>query len=183
MRLEEFARYNDLGPKAQLNGLASARLYLAGQGSGLAGLAGGGSIDVPKGKMANLPLLLDLLKVLSLRLPDRTAFEEAHVRFDIAGPRVKISRLDLFGNAISLSGQGEMNLDGSDIQLDFYAVWARILDLLPPVMKKIPIEISEQLLKIEMRGRLGQVRVEKKPVPVLVEPLRQMLTRMREWRR
>jgi len=53
-------------------------------------------VDVPNGKMYRLPLLLDLLKWLGLRLPDRTAFEQAHVTFAIDGDRAQINQLDLF---------------------------------------------------------------------------------------
>jgi hypothetical protein len=180
LQLEEFGRHNHLGPNAQLSGLAELRLHLAGSGAELTGLEGAGQIDIPSGKIANLSPLLDLLKVLSGRLPDRTAFEEAHAKFDIHGSRIHFNQLDLFGNVISLGGQGEMSVDGGDLDLDFYAVWGRLPDLLPSFLKTLPIEISHQLLKIEMRGRLGDVRCEKKPVPVLVEPLRQLMVRLRD---
>jgi hypothetical protein len=177
VRLEEFGRHNL--QTAQLNGLASARLYLAGEGTELAGLKGEGSLDVPSGKMYNLPLLLDLLKVLSGRLPDRTMFEEAHARFSIRGQRVYISRLDVYGNAVSLGGRGEMNLpDGSDLNLDFHAVLGRWPQVLPEPLKQLPPAISQRLLKITARGRLGKVEFHREPVPVLVDPLRELLERL-----
>lgn len=174
VRLEEFGRHN-LGPGAELQGLAAARLYLTGQGADIHDLKGSGSIDVPQGKMYNLPLLLDLLKVLGLRLPDRTAFEEAHATFTIEGPVVHISRLDLLGNAISLRGQGRMDLYGNDIDLDFHADWARLNQMLPPVIDKIPTTISNQLLRINMRGRIGDVRCTKEPVPLLMDPIKKVI--------
>jgi hypothetical protein len=177
VKLEEFGRHN-LGPQSQWQGLASARLYLAGHGNDIHGLEGHGSIDVPNGKMYNLPLLLDLIKMLGLRPPDRTAFEEAHAAFSIKGPRVTVERLDLDGNAISLSGQGQMNLDGTDLQLDFYAVWGRIKQWLPPVFRDIPPALGQQLLKIKMRGQMNDVKITKEPVPVLVEPVEKLLQRV-----
>jgi hypothetical protein len=114
--------------------------------------------------------LLDLLKFLSLRLPDRTFFEEAHLAFGIRGSRVIINRLDLYGHAISLSGQGEMNLNGTDLQLDFYAVWGRLVQWLPPILREIPPTIGQCLLKVKVRGKMGDVHFDKEPVPVLVEP-------------
>ena len=83
--LEDFGRRNF--NNTDLNGMAVAQVYLEGEGGELSGLKGNGRIDVPNGRMYNLPLLLDLLKFLGLRLPDRTAFEEAHVVFDIDGMR------------------------------------------------------------------------------------------------
>src|SRR5262249_46410679 len=156
VRLEEFG-YHNLGPDSQVQGLASAHLYLAGQGLDCSQLQGSGTVEVPSGKMYNLPVLLDLLKVIGLRVPDRTAFEEAPAALDTKGGGVHATRLELFGNAISLRGQGEMNLDGSDINLDFNADWGRITQVLPPGINQIPPAISDQLLKVKMRGSLGDV--------------------------
>jgi hypothetical protein len=179
LRLEEFGQLN-LGRNAKIEGLATARLFLRGEGDTLAGLEGRGSLEVPNGKMYNLPLLLELLKVLQLRSPDRTAFDEAYATFDVQGPRVSIQRLDLYGNAISLGGQGEMNLDSGAISLDFYAVWGRVVQMLPPLLGKIPPVISKQLLKVKMRGSIGDVRFEKEPVPNVVEPVKRLLERLRK---
>jgi len=176
VRLEEIGQHN-LGAKEEWKGLASARLFLSGHGKDIHGLEGSGQVDVPRGQMYNLPLLLDLIKVLGLRTPDRTAFEEAHASFSIKGPRLYVSRLDLDGNAISLSGQGEMNLDGTDLQLDFYAVWGRIKQMLPPIVREIPPALGQQLLKIKMRGSMQDVKIDQEPVPALVEPLERLLKR------
>lgn len=177
VKLEEFGKHN-LGANTPVSGLTGAQIYLKGQGTDPNGLTGSGTVDVPKGRLYNLPLLLDLLKVLALRPPDGTAFEEAHATFTIRGNRMALTRLDLVGNSVSLRGQGEMNLDGSDINLDFYAVWARVVQMLPPIIKEIPPAISQNLLKIKMRGKLGDTRCTKEPVPVLVEPVKELLDRM-----
>jgi hypothetical protein len=182
--LEEFGRHN-LKNSPPLSGIAAARLHLTGQGTGVGSLEGNGTIDIPYSaltKLYNLPLLLDLLKFLGLRWPDRTAFEEAHAAFSIQGNRVHISRLDLLGNVVSLWGRGDVNLDGTDVHLDFYPSWARMDQILPPVIRAIPPAISKQLLKIEMRGNIGSnpndVRFTKKPLPLLMDPLLQMRDRL-----
>ncbi len=177
VKLEQIGRHN-LRDKADLSGEAVARLYLKGEGTELSGLEGGGSLDIPSGKLYNLPLLLDLLKFLSVRWPDRTAFEEAHARFTIHGPRVQINRLELLGNAISLGGEGRMNLDGTDMDLDLYTVWGRIVQMLPPSVKDLPPWVSRQFLKIKVRGPIQKPQFDKEPVPVLMEPMKELLQRM-----
>jgi hypothetical protein len=174
VKLEEFGKHNFAAP-AEVKGLAVARLYLRGEGPDAGSLRGSGKLDVPSGKIYNLPVLLDLLKFLSLRLPDRTFFEEAHAAFDIEGMRAHVRRLELYGNVISLRGKGDMNLDGSDIDLDLNVDWARLGQVLPPGVRAIPREISNQLFKIEMRGRLGDVRFNQQPVPLLTDPLKRMM--------
>ena len=179
IRLEEFGRNNHLGADARLEGQASARVYLRGQGTDLDGLDGEGSFDVPSGKMYRLPLLLDLMKFLNLRLPDGTAFDEAHARFTVHGPRVEITRLDLLGSAISFGGKGTVNLESNDINMDLYAVWARAVQISPRIIKEFWPELGKFLLKIKMSGRIGEApRFEKEPVPVLVEPIKVLLQHM-----
>jgi hypothetical protein len=173
VKLEEFGKHN-LGA-AELSGGADATLYLAGQGTDLNNLRGSGTLDVPQGKMYNLPLLVDLIKVLGLRPPDRTAFEEAHASFEIVGPRARVNKVDLLGNAISLRGQGDLNLDGTNLNLDFNVDLARISQVLPPGIKKIPPAISDQLLKIKMRGKIGDVHFDKEPVPGLFGPVKRFI--------
>jgi hypothetical protein len=188
IRLEEFGRHN-LGANHELAGLAAGRLHLHGvvpeKGNAFDGLEGNGSLDVPyttQTRLLNLPLLLDLLKFLGLRLPDRTAFEEAHAVFAIQGQRVGISRLELMGNAVSVYGKGEVNLDGSNLLLELYPSWGRAEQMLPSVVRSIPSAISKQLMKIEMRGRVGgqadDIKFKGIPVPALTEPIMQMHDRL-----
>jgi hypothetical protein len=177
--LNEFGKHN-LGKEAreaQLEGPMRASVHLTGEGKELAGLKGNGRVDINKAKMGQLPLLLDLVKAVGLRMPDRTAFEQGHMLFRIDGPRLHIEQLDLYGNAISLRGAGKLNLDGSNVQLDFHADWARINQLLPPGVQEIPRTLSDQLLKIKMRGSLGKggkVRYEKELVPLVVSPIKRV---------
>jgi hypothetical protein len=171
--LQQFGRHN-LGLKPELKGLAVGRLYLTGQGSGIDTLDGNGHLEMPRGHIYNLPLLLDLLKFLGLRWPDRTMFDEAKADFSLRGPKVHVARLDLLGNAISLYGKGDFNLDGTDLKLDFYPSWGRIEQMVPPAFRAIPAEIGKQMLKIEMRGRVagnpGDLRFTKRPLPGIVDP-------------
>ena len=180
--LQQFGRHN-LGSAPNLQGTAVGKLHLTGYSGDGETLDGNGHIDIPAGAhIFNLPLLLDLLKFLGLRWPDRTAFEEAHAVFLIRGQRVFVRKLDLYGNAISLSGRGDFKIDGSDLRLDFYPSWGRMEQLLSPAGRAIPSTISKNLLKIEMRGKVGgndgDLRFTKKPVPILVDPLLQMRDRM-----
>jgi hypothetical protein len=180
VELEQFGKRNF--NNTDLSGRAVAQIYLEGEGGELSGLKGNGRIDVPNGKMYNLPLLLDLLKFLGLRLPDRTAFEEAHVVFDIEGLRAHVKQLELYGNAISLRGSGDANIDGSDLAFVFYLDWARLGQVLPAGVREVPREISNQLFRIDMRGKVGDLHFREEPVPLILSPLRKMFAGDDDWR-
>jgi hypothetical protein len=179
VELEQFGKHN-LGAasaQAQLQGPVRASLHLQGEGGDLIGLKGNGRVDVSEGKMGQLPVLLDLVKAFGLRVPDRTAFEQADVIFAVEGPRLRVQQLDLFGKAFSLRGEGTVDLDGSNVELDFTATPGLVTRWLPSGVDAIPQLISQQLLKIKMRGRLasgGDVRFDKELAPGVVDPLRRV---------
>ncbi len=167
--LGEFARHNNFGPDAQMKGFASAALHLSGEGNDISGLKGNGRIDVADGKLYKLPLQLDLLKAFGLRLPDRTAFEQAHAVFAVDGPQLEVQGLDLYGNAVSLRGRGTVDLVSGGLNLDFNADWGRLAEVLPAGVNDVPRAVSDQLLKIKMRGRIGDVHFEKELAPGVVD--------------
>jgi hypothetical protein len=59
--------------------------------------------------------------------------------------------------------------------MDFNVDWARLTQVLSPAMRKLPQAISNQLLKINMRGKMGDVKLTQEPVPLLVDPLLKVL--------
>ncbi len=174
VQLEQFGKHNRLGPDAQIQGPARASLHLTGEGTDLSGLRGNGRVEVARGKLYRLPVLLDLVKAFGLRLPDRTAFEQARMIFGIEGPQMRIHALDLYGNAISLRGLGTLNLDGSNLNLDFSADWGRMPQLLPQPVSDFSQAVSDQLFKIKLRGKIASPRFEKEILPPVVEPIKRV---------
>ncbi|HEV8058448.1 MAG TPA: AsmA-like C-terminal region-containing protein [Gemmataceae bacterium] len=179
VQLEAFGRHNQIGTKTQLSGLAAASLFLEGSGTNLNSLRGNGSVDIPNGKIYNLPPIVSLLKVLKLRVPDDTAFEEAHMQFGINGRKVEFNRLDLYGDAVSLGGKGSMQLDGSQLMVDFYALIGPFNSRMLPVLGSMEAFISKRILKIKMRGSLQDVECDREAVPGVVEPVKEFLNRIR----
>jgi hypothetical protein len=179
IQLDQFGKHN-LGPaasQAQLSGPARAALYLQGEGTDLLGLKGMGQVDVADGRMGRLPLLLGLLKAFGLRVPDRTAFEKAHLGFTIEGPQIQVRHLDLLGNAINLHGEGTVDLDGANLNLDFSATPGEFV-WVPPGLDPAVEAIYGQILRIKMRGQINKpngVRFEKELVPAVAEPIRKAM--------
>src|SRR6185369_2278213 len=89
------------------------------------------------------------------RPPDGTFFEEAFARFKVEGQVVRFDELDLVGNLVSLTGEGEMKLDGSGVKLDIYPILSRFVQALPGPIRDVPTTIGRNLYKIEMTGDLG----------------------------
>jgi hypothetical protein len=179
--LETFAR-ETLDRTGQVKGKASARLRLNGRGSDLKTLKGEGTLHIEDGaRIYDLPLVLNLLTTLSGHLPKGSAFQEAHADLVIEGDVIKVPQVELLGDALSLRGQGDLRVDGSKLNLEMYGLlWGRTLPLLPPLIDRIPEGISRQLMKIRIQGSLGEVQVKKEPVPIIVEPVRELWKKMAE---
>jgi hypothetical protein len=181
VRLEDVARHNHVGGGTRMSGQAKAEVYLMGNGNGVNELEGRGNVHVPSGQLYNLPFVLDLLKVITaLHVPDGTAFEEAHAEFKVHGKQVQVDRLDLLGNSISLGGKGELDIDGSNVAMNFYAVWGHVAQMLPPGLREVPPWLSKNLLLVKARGRIGgDLDIRAEPVPMIVDPLRRLTDRIR----
>jgi hypothetical protein len=179
VQLEAFSKQNQIGTRTQLSGLATASLYLRGSGTDLKNLQGHGAADVMNGKIYNLPPIVQLLKVLKLRFPDETAFEEAHIQFGIAGRQMELTRLDFFGDAVSLGGKGKMNLDGTNLMVDCFALPGPLNARFLPVIGNLEAAISKQIVVIKMRGSLMDPKCFSEPVPVVLEPLKGMMNWVR----
>ncbi len=173
IRLEEFGRAN-LGDANSIQGLAAATLHLGGIGTDFQGLRGYGSIDVPQGKLYKLPVFLDLIKTFGFRIPDGTAFEQAHALFSVDGALLRFQQLDLFGNAISLRGKGIVPMDGRNIALEFRTDWARAAQFLPTGFDSVPNAISEQMFLVKVQGSLKNPKIEREILPGLTQPFRKV---------
>jgi hypothetical protein len=173
--VREFARLNFDQPD-DVSGKATVRLYLDGKGSDPENIKGKGILEVPNAKLYNLPPFVGLLKFLGLRLPDRTAFDEAYAAFDIERGRIQFTQMRVLGDAFSLEGKGDMKLDGSDLDMEFNVGWARMAQALPG-FSYLQTALSKQLFKLKVRGEVGKVSYTKEPIPVILDPLKGLFKR------
>lgn len=183
IQLSELARRFQPGPDADLKGVAQAQLWLYNRPDPRTGqliTEGWGKVDVPTGRMYNLPVLLDLVKVLKLQAPDKTAFEEAHATFRIQGDRIKVDQLDLIGNALCLGGSGEVDTNGEYVRFEFYTIWSKVLkQMINTPVGEISAFLSKNLFKIKLTRKNGELKYEPEAVPALTEPAKAAADRLR----
>ncbi|MDB5309260.1 MAG: hypothetical protein JWO38_3462 [Gemmataceae bacterium] len=184
VQLEEVARHYKVGSDADLKGVAQAQLWLYNRQDPRTGqwsVEGSGKVDVPAGRMYNLPVLLDLVKVLKLQTPDKTAFEEAHATFRIQGDRVKVDQLDLIGKAVCVGGTGEVDSSGEYIRFEFYMLGSEILARLvnTPVGDLSAFLSRNLFVKIKLTRENGVLKYKPEPVPAVTEPVKAITDRLR----
>lgn len=183
-QLEEVARHYKLGSDADLKGIAQAQLLIYNKPdpkTGKLAVEGTGKIDVPSGRMYNLPILLELVKVFKLQTPDKTAFEQAHAVFRIQGDRIKVDQLDLIGKAVCVGGSGELDFTGDHVKFEFYTVWSQVLKKLPPdtLAGDLTAFVSKNLFTIKLVRENGELKYKPEPVPLVTEPAKAVMDRMK----
>jgi hypothetical protein len=183
VQLDEIAKHYKLGSDADLKGIAQAQLWLYNRPdprTGKLALEGSGKVSVPTGRMYNLPVLLDLVKVVKFGTPDKTAFEEANAVFRIQGDRVKVEQMDLIGRAICLGGSGELDTSGDYVKFEFYTVTSQVLArMINTPVGDLTAFLSKNLFKIKLTRENGELKYKSEPFPLVTEPARLVADRLR----
>jgi hypothetical protein len=157
--------------RQNLRGKITATVNLRGAGRTLNGLGGQGTIQLREGDVYELPLMIALLKILSIRPPDQTAFSTADIDFRIEGEHIYFDPdcIRFSGDAISLRGAGEMDFQQS-IRMTFHAIVGRG-NLNIPLVKELFTGASQQIMLIHAGGTLQNPEIRKEPFPVVGQAL------------
>ena len=158
--------------RQNLRGKITATANLRGKGRSLNGLGGQGTIQLRDGDVYQLPLMVALLKILSIRPPDQTAFSTSDIDFRIEGEHIYFDRINFNGDAISLRGTGEMDFQQS-IRMTFHAIVGRG-DLNIPLIKELFTGASQQIMQIHAGGTFQNPEIRKEPFPVVSQALQQL---------
>ncbi len=158
--------------RQNLRGKITAIADLHGTGRKLNGLGGQGTIQLRDGDVYQLPLMVDLLKLLSIQLPDKTAFSTSDIKFSIKGGHIYFDDINFRGDAISLFGSGEMDFQQS-IRLTFHSIVGRG-ELNIPLVKELFTGASQQIMLIHVGGTLQNPEIRKEPFPVVGQALQRL---------
>jgi hypothetical protein len=170
-QLARWAREN-LPGRRNLQGRVMATLDLQGAGRSRNTLTGRGAIALRDANVYELPLMISMLKLLSIRAPDSNAFSRSDIDFRIQAEHVYFDRIKFTGDAISLLGKGEMNMQ-SQIHLVFAAIVGRG-DIRVPVVSDFFTAASQQSLAIYVDGPLQYPHVSKEAFPGVKEAVQQL---------
>jgi hypothetical protein len=154
---------------ARVTGKTYAALQLAGQLQRQETWRGDGTVRLFDADIYELPLMVQMLKLLNVRSPDSTAFTKGDSQFRVEGDRIYFQRMALQGDAISLIGKGDMNLQ-RQLNLDFYALVGREESQLP-IFRPLFKEAARNVLLLEVTGTLNDPVVTPHPFPELNETL------------
>jgi hypothetical protein len=153
-------------------GRIMATLELRGRGRSRNYLGGHGTLSLLEADLYELPQMVALLKLLSVRPPDPTAFTESHTAFRVVGEHVYFDDFRLCGDAISLLGKGEMDLN-QRLNLTLHAMVGRQRQHVP-LWSEIIGGASQQIMLIHVGGTLADVELRREPFPVVSHAVQQL---------
>ena len=171
----DLARFSKerLSGEHDLSGRVFAVLQLSGSNKGLYALQGSGQVRLRNADIYELPVMVRLLKILTIKPPDTTAFTTADIDFRVRGESIYFDTIDFKGDAISLHGRNSwMNLD-RELNLRFYTRVGRSQIQLPLITSLLD-EASRNILEIEVGGTLDEPNVRAKGFPEIDETLQQL---------
>jgi hypothetical protein len=169
--LDQLARQAIAG-RQKFSGQVLATVDLRGKGAGLHNLAGRGNVKLRNADIYELPVMVSLLKILTVRPPDATAFTKSDIDFRIEGEHVYFDRIDFTGDAVSLLGKGEIGLN-RDLRLTFHAVVGNNENRLPLVGDLLR-GTSKQIMLIHVEGTVDQPATRREAFPGVNQVLQQL---------
>jgi hypothetical protein len=166
------------GRSTTTRGRIHAALEVSGTRTGTHSLAGRGHVRLRDANLYELPVIVSLLKILRVRAPDRTAFGSSQVDFRIEGPRAYLDTIELSGDAISLVGTGEIDLD-SNINLTFRPLMGESENQLP-VMKQLLGGAGGQFVLVHVGGTLAEPLTSTEAFPTLAAAVQRLQAQRRD---
>jgi len=153
----------EVGNSLEVSGKMFANLDLSGNSLGPHTFRGRGGIQLRDANIYELPVMLAMLKLLRQRDPTQSAFDSGDINFTVQGEHVYFNRMTFTGDAITVKGKGEMNLQ-REIDFDFYTVVGRDEFFVPVISPALGLA-SQQLLQIHATGTLDKPEVVRRPLP------------------
>jgi hypothetical protein len=166
--LERYAQEYMQG-QSHLAGVMNGSIILRGKGSGSERMVGEGRLRIAPAALYELPLFVQMFSLPQLRVPDKTAFEQADLKFTVANNRFDFQSIELIGDAMSLLGRGYIRFDGG-LGLEFGSR--------PGRGRRRMLQnlfMGAELIAVRVTGNVGNPDVAYVPLPDLDDTFRQLL--------
>lgn len=171
-RLERFAQLY-LPGRDKLMGVMNGWVDLKGRGPEADRLSGKGQLLIAPAALYELPVIVAIFNVLRFVPPDKTAFTNALVDFEIGNSQFLFHRIELQGDSVSLQGRGKVGFDGR-VSLKFYSKAGRY-QVPIPLVREMLAEATKGWVGIEVKGTTKAPVATYQAVPQMDDALRSFL--------
>jgi len=160
-----------------LRGNVSGKVFLQGNGTEPGNLVSRGEIRLSEASLWEIPMIFQILSLLQLSLPERSAFDEALVKYYLLEKEAYIEEVDLKGKALSIYGEGTMGFDGN-LDFSFLAGIGKRRFPRIPLISKLVRSIQKQMVQLKVNGTFAKpdTRIEAvRPVTQRIKGIFRML--------
>jgi len=159
-------------------GRMRATLALRAAGARADEMEASGYAHVTDARLYELPAVVQMLSLLRLEPPERTAFREAEIWYFVRGKRIVLGDIRLMGRAVDLYGAGTIEPGG---RLNLTFLTGRKNDPpLVPALEELLEGVRRELVLVEVTGTLAEPVVRLRSFTKLSAPLREFLSLVRE---
>ena len=159
-----------------VDGTVDAQLYLLGGPH--RNLSGAGSVRVKDARLVRLPVVMSALQALALKEPDGEVFDEVQFDFAVEPQALRIDRIDLLGDSISLvsipNRPGRLDLATGALDVRLHTRTSRDRLEIPLITDGLRFA-SNQTMSLRLTGPPSGLTVTPEPMPGLQDALRQAL--------
>lgn len=146
-------------------GKLSAQAMISGEGRSRDTIKGNGELELHEANLYQFPIMMELTKLLRVNVDkEQNGITSCNLSFQIQGNKAVLDPISLDGTAISLTGQGDMNLDTTDISL-LLGVRLGNSKTQIPVVSDIVGGAGDNIIRIRAEGPLtGKLSVKRVPL-------------------
>ncbi|GHT34345.1 hypothetical protein FACS189427_01490 [Planctomycetales bacterium] len=156
-------------------GTLSMQAHFYGNGKKTETLGGQGKIELRDANIYEAPVMMQLLRELSIRQSDSNAgaFRSIDVNFFLQGNRVILDPLVFEGDVLSLTGNGEMRLDSRNINLVMKTRLGNRRTQIP-LISEILGGAGDQIVQLSIEGPLASPAVRRVLLPEIQKAVQQI---------
>lgn len=143
-------------------------LALQGEGKNTAALKGEGSLEIREAQLYKLPQIVKILSLLSVKNPGENAFGSCDVDFKVLSDHVKLTRVLLEGDALTLFGDGWLTIRGKEQLVDL-TLNSRLGNQKSqiPILSDVIGAAGDQIAQIRVEGNLASPVIQQENLPGL----------------
>jgi hypothetical protein len=94
-------------------GVCEGNIEFQGKGKDLKNFTAQGSAKIREGHLAEVPVLLSILKLLNLSLPKKESFHTANLKYSVKDKIVNVEELEVFSDSVELGCVGTVGFDNT----------------------------------------------------------------------
>ncbi|MDR2761731.1 MAG: AsmA-like C-terminal region-containing protein [Planctomycetaceae bacterium] len=150
----------------KISGVMSCHTQFWGTGRKMETMSGRGKIELRNANIYEAPVMLRVLRELSIKPsdPGAGAFDKSDIDYAIKGNRIFFNPISFEGSLFSLTGSGEMRLDSQEVNLTMKTRLGNRRTHIP-VISDVLGWAGDQIIQLNVQGKISDPTVHRILLP------------------